>query len=377
MFFNKKILIILLCFTLISCQGENKETEIENKSNFNREIEQGLVLYDATLEQSNADGQILWRLSTEKVIYTQDKKIAKLDNIKGNLFENGKIILQVNAKKGEIRNDGKEIYLQEEILAVDPRNKVQLKGSYLEWKPEENYLFIQDNLQASHPKLVVTAKQAKYNTQSQILELNGNIFANSKNPQLQLKTEHLYWKISQDKVIGNRPLFFTRYEDKIITDKLKTEQAEIDLNTNIATAKGNIEYQSLKPPLQVATDKIIWDYQTRIAKANQPIQLIQPEDQMTLTANLAQVNLAQKEVHLEGGIYGEAVNNEVKIYADNLIWYLEPKEINANGNVFYQQINPDFNLKGTRAVGKLQEKQIVITGDEQNKVTTIIYPDEQ
>lgn len=376
MFFNKKILIILLCFTLISCQGKNNETETENKSNVNKEVEQGLVLYDATLEQSNADGQILWRLSTEKVIYTQDKKIAKLDNITGNLFENGKIILQVNAKKGEIRNDGKEIYLQEEILAVDIRNKAELKGSYIEWKPEEHYLVIQDNLQASHPKLVVTAKQAKYNTKSQILELNGDIFANSKNPQLQLKTEHLYWKISQDKIIGDRPLFFTRYEDKIITDKLKTEQAEIDLNINTATAKGNIEYQSLDPPLQVATDKIIWDYQGRIAKANQPIQVIQLEDQMTLTANLALVNLGQKEVHLEGGIYGEAVNNEVKIYADNLIWYLEPKEINANGNVFYQQINPDFNLKGTRAVGKLQEKQIIITGDEQNKVTTIIYPDE-
>lgn len=365
-----------MCFSLLSCQGENNQPETEEKSDFNREVEKGLVLFDATLEQSNADGETLWRLSTEKVVYTQDQKIAKLDSVTGNLFENGEIILQFKAKKGEIRKDGKEIYLQDDILAVDPRNEAELRGSYVEWKPEEHYFMIQENIKANHAKLTVTAKQAKYNTKHQILELNDNIIANTKKPKLQLKTEHLYWKIPQAKIIGNRPLAMTRYENKIVTDKLTTEQAEIDLNKNRAVIQGNIEYKSLEPPLQAATNRIVWYYEDRKMEANQPIKLLQTEDDMTLTANLAKLNLAEKKVYLEGGIYGEAVSNEAKIYADNLDWDLDKEEILANGNVYYQQINPDFNLQGVKAIGNLPEKNITVTGDYQNKVTTVIYPDE-
>ena len=375
MFSPRQIIGIFLCFSLFSCQSEINQDEIEN-SDFNREVDQGLVLYDATLEQSKSDGETLWRLSTEKVVYTQDKKIAKLQNLTGNLFEKGKIILQVSAKKGEIRNDGKEIYLEDDILAFDPRNKAELKGISVEWRPEEHYLMMENNIKANHAKLTLTAKQAKYNTKHQFLELSGNIIANTKKPKLQLKTAHLYWKIPEEKLIGNRPLAMTRYEDKIVTDKLTTEQAEVDLNTNIAVIQGNIEYQSLEPPLQGATTRLIWHYQERNIEATKPIQLLQPEDDMTLTANLARLNLAENQVYLQGGIYGEAEENEAKIYADNLVWYLEKEEIAAQGNVYYQQVNPDFNLRGVKAVGKLQEKNITVTGDYQDKVTTVIYPED-
>lgn len=376
MFRKNRIFTILICLSLLGCQNKNQTTIIENKPNVNREVEQGLVLYNATLEQSNADGKTLWKLSTEKVVYTQDKKIATLENLTGNLFENGKIILKVSAKKGEIRNDGKEIFLKDNILALDTRNKAEFKGDSIEWKPEENYLIVQQNFKVNHPKLTMTAQQAKYNTQNQIVEVSENILANMKNPQLHLKTQHLYWKISEEKIIGDRSLLITRYDDKIVTDKLTTQQAEVDLNSNIAVIQGNIEYQSLKPPLQAATNRILWNYQERKMEANQPIQLVQTEDKMTLTANLAKLNLAENNVYLEGGIYGEAVGNEAKIYADNLTWNLDEKQITANSNVYYQQLNPDFNLRGTKAVGKLQEKNITVTGDDQNKVITIIYPDQ-
>jgi LPS export ABC transporter protein LptC len=376
MLLNKKLIAFVLCSFLVSCQAKNNQPEAEKESKFNREIEQGLVLYDATLEQSNSQGEILWRLSTEKVVYTQDQKIAKLEGLTGNLFEKGKIILQVSAKKGEIIKDGQEIYLKDDILAVDPRNKAELRGSYVEWKPEENYFIMQTNIRGNHAKLAITANQAKYDTKKQILELNENIIANTKKPQLQLKTEHLYWQIEQGKIIGDRPLVITRYEEKIVTDKLITEQAEIDLNQNRAVIQGNIEYQSLEPPLQGATNRITWYYKDRQIEANQPIKLFQTKDDMTLTANLAKLNLLEKKVYLQGGVYGEAVDNEAKIYADNLDWDLNKKEISANGNVYYQQINPDFNLQGVKAVGNLSAKNITVTGNYDQKVMTVIYPDD-
>lgn len=377
MLFKNKISVFFLCFLLISCQGNNPSEEKEN-SNFKREIEQGLVLYNATLEQSNSDGQILWRLTTKKATYTQDKKSAILEDLKGNLFENGKIILQVSAKKGEIKNDGKEIYLSEEIIAFDTRNKAEFKGQEVMWKPEENFMMMmgEKGIKANHTKLVVSAKEAKYNTKDQIVELSKNIIANTKNPPLQLKTEHLYWKIPENKIIGNNLLEMIRYENKLLTDRIKTNQAEVDLNTNIAVINGDVEYQSLKPPLQAATTRIIWNYGDRKMESNQPTRLFQPEDDMTLTANIVKFNLDENQVYLHEGIYGQAVKNEVEIYADNLVWNLDSKEINADGNVYYKQINPDFNLRGIKAVGKLQDKSMKVEGNQENPVTTLIYPKE-
>ncbi|BAQ60421.1 homoserine dehydrogenase [Geminocystis sp. NIES-3708] len=378
MLFKNKISVIFLCFLLISCQG-NKPSEKTENSNFKREIEQGLVLYNATLEQSNSDGQILWRLSTKKATYTQDKKSAILENLTGNLFDKGKIILQVSAKKGEIKNDGKEIYLSGEIIAFDTRNKAEFKGQELMWKPEEHFMIMAGDkgIKANHTKLIASAKEAKYNTKDQIVELSKNIIANTKNPPLQLKTEHLYWKIPENKIIGNNLLEMVRYEDKFVTDKLKTNQVEVDLNTNIAILNGNIEYQSLKPPLQGATTRIIWNYGDRTMESNQATRLFQPEDDVTLTANIVKFNLEENQVYLHEGIYGQAVKNEVEIYADNLVWNLDNKEINAEGNVYYKQINPDFNLKGIKAIGKLQDKSMKVEGNQENPVTTLIYPKEQ
>ncbi|WP_308254477.1 LPS export ABC transporter periplasmic protein LptC [Geminocystis sp. GBBB08] len=249
MLFKNKVSAIFLCFLLISCQGNNSLRGKDN-SNFKREIEQGLVLYNATLEQSNADGKILWRLTTKKATYTQDKKTAVLEDLKGNLFEHGKIILQVSAKRGEIKNDGKEIYLSEEIIAFDTRNKAEFKGQEVMWKPDEHFMIMtgEKGIKANHTKLVASAKEAKYNTKDQVVELSKNIVANTKNPPLQLKTEHLYWKIPDNKIIGNSFLEMVRYKDKLVTDKIKTNQAEVDLNTNIAVINGDVEYQSLKPP---------------------------------------------------------------------------------------------------------------------------------
>lgn len=376
--FKNKISAIFLCFLLISCQG-NKSSEKTENSNFKREIEQGLVLYNATLEQSNSDGKILWRLTTKKATYTQDKKSAVLENLTGNLFDKGKIILQVSAQKGEIKNDGKEIYLSGEIIAFDTRNKAEFKGQQLMWKPEENFMIMAGDkgIKANHTKLIASAKEAKYNTKDQIVELSKNIIANTKNPPLQLKTEHLYWKIPENKIIGNNLLEIVRYQDKLVTDKIKTNQAEVDLNTNIAIINGDIEYQSLKPPLQAATTRIVWNYGDRTMESNQATRLFQPEDDVTITANIAKFNLEENQVYLHEGIYGQAVKNEVEIYADNLVWNLNNKEINADGNVYYKQINPDFNLKGVKAIGKLQDKSMKVEGNQENPVTTLIYPKEE
>jgi len=295
-----------------------------------------------------------------------------------NLFENDKIILKVSADAGEVTKEGKEIFLRGNILVIDPRNQAEFRGEEVVWKPEENFLVItgKDQIKASHEKLVVTAKEGRYNTQNQVLELNKDVLATTNKPTLQLKTQHLYWQIPQDKVIGNKPLNLLRFEDNIITDKLDTQQIEVDLNTSVAVISGNVEYQSVKPSLQAATTRIIWYYGDRIMESNQATQLIQPDQRTNLTANIVKFNLAENQVYLQDGVYGYTQDNATEIYADQMLWNVDSQEINAEGNVFYKQLNPDVNLKGVKAWGNLKDKNITVQGNDNTKVITNIYPED-
>lgn len=378
MLIKKSFIFFCLCFLLVSCQGNNQNPQEINDNDTNREVEQGLVLYNSTIEQSNANGDTLWRISTEKAIYSQDNQSAKIEKIVGNLFENDEIILKVSADNGEVTKEGKEIFLRGNILVIDPRNQAEFRGEEVVWKPEENFLVItgKDQIKASHEKLVVTAKEGIYNTQNQVLELNKDVLATTNKPTLQLKTQHLYWQIPQDKVIGNKPLNLLRFEDNIITDKLDTQQIEVDLNTSVAVISGNVEYQSVKPSLQAATTRIIWYYGDRIMESNQATQLIQPDQGTNLTANIVKFNLAENQVYLQDGVYGYTKDNDTEIYADQMLWNVDSQEINAEGNVFYKQLNPDVNLKGVKAWGNLKDKNITVQGNDNTKVITNIYPED-
>lgn len=378
MILRNKINILFLCCLLASCQVNNQPVEETNNSPVKREVEQGLILFNSTLEQSNAQGKILWRLKTEKATYSPDKQTAKLEKLTANLFNNDILILQISADKGKLKKDGKEIYLQENIIAFDPRNQAEFRGEEVIWIPEENIMTItgKGGVKGNHAKLTVRAVQAKYNTENQILELEKNIIATTNNPSLQLKTQHLYWQIQQEKVIGNEKLELIRYEDKIVTDRLKTNTIEVDLNSNIATINGNVEYQSFQPLLQAATSKIIWYYAQREMESNEPITLVQSQEGTTITANRGKFNLTTNQVNLQGGIYGKTAANQAQIYADKLNWNLDTQNIDAHGNVYYQQLDPDLNVTGKTATGNLKSKNIIVEGNNNDPVTTVIYDSE-
>lgn len=374
MLIKRPFIFFCLCFLLVSCQNNQPPEEINNNQT-KREVEQGLVLYNSTIEQSDANGDTLWRISTEKAIYSQDNESAKIKKIVGNLFANNQIILKVSADEGEVTREGKEIFLRGNILVVDPRNKAEFRGEEVMWKPEEHFLKVtgKEKIKASHEKLVVTAKQGVYNTQNQVLELNQDVLAITNKPTLQLTTQHLYWRIPDNKIIGNKPVNLVRYENNIVTDKLNTQQVEVDLNNRIAVVSGNVEYQSLKPSLQGSTTRITWYYSDRHLEANQGTQLIQPEEGTKLTANIVKFNLGENRVYLEEGVYGYTKDKEVEIYGDKVLWNVDNQEINVEGNVLYQQKNPDMNLKGVKAWGSLKDKNMMVEGDGQTKVVTTIY----
>lgn len=375
-----KIIISCLLIATTACQQQtnvNKPSNAKTDEQSSLDIESRLVLNNATLEQSNAEGKSLWKIQVKKALYSRDKEIAQLEKVKGNIYQDGKIVLYISADKGEVYKDGEEIFLKENIIATDPRNGAVIRSQEVEWRPKDSLLIVRKDLKGSHAQLEATAKEGKYQTIEQKLELRGDIVATAREPKLQLKTEHLTWTIPTHKLMGDRSLKVTRYQDKIITDQIVTDSSQVDLKAKTVTLQQNIEFKSLEPPLQIASNRIIWNYETRIVTSDDPIQLLDTQAQISITGNRAQVDLNKKIAHLSDGVQGINNKTQAKLYAKELDWNIPTQVVSAIGNVIYQQINPVFNLTGDKAVGVLRDNSVVVTSNSPTRVVTEIYPEAQ
>jgi LPS export ABC transporter protein LptC len=366
--------VLFLLSAITSCQGNNQpQSNPDNSQQEAANAESQLILNNATLEQSNAKGEMLWKIQVDEAAYSPDRKKAQLTAVKGNIFQDGQIVLRIKADQGEIARDGQEIYLKENIVAVDPRNNAVMQSDEVEWRPQGSVLMIRKNLRGSHPQLTASAKEGKYYATKQKLEFIGNISAIAKKPRMQLKTEHLLWKIPEQKVIGDRLLNIVHFQDKIITDKLVANYAEIHLNIKQVIVKNNIEFKSIKPPIQVVTNEFIWKYETRKLISSKPVKLIHYQQGVIITGNQAEVDLTNSIAYLRGGVQGNSTANAAKLYSNNLTWNVNTQIIEALGNVIYEQTDPDFNLTGEKAVGTIHDNKIVVSGNARDRVVTEIF----
>lgn len=377
-----KVIILLLLLFTTACQQKNadnksSETKTEDKSSI--DLESRLLLNNATLEQSNAEGKTLWRIQVKKAVYSRDQEIAQLEKVKGNIYHDGKIVLYISADKGEVYKEGEEIFLKENIVATDPRNGAVIRSQEVEWRPKDNLLIIRKELKGTHAQLEASAREGKYKTTEQKLELIGDILATAREPRLQLKAQHLTWTIPTQKVISDRPLQAIRYDDKTkaITDQIVTDRAQVNLKDKTITLLQNIEFKSLEPPLQIASNQIVWNFLNRIVTSDNPIRLVDTKNQVSITGNRAQVDLKKKVAHLYNGVQGVNDRTQAKLYAQDLNWNIPTQIVSATGNVIYEQINPVFNLTGDRAVGTLRDNSIVVTSNSPTRVVTEIYPEPQ
>lgn len=370
-------LFLTLLVSAAACQQETPpEPKSESETETEINLESRLIFENATLEQANSEGETLWKISAKKAVYSKDKKTAKLEELTGNIFQDGELVLQVKAKRGKIYRDGEAVFLEDEIVATDPRNGVVITGEEVEWQPKEEILIVRKNLTGSHAKLTAAAKEGRYYSREERLELMGNIVATALEPKVQLKTEHLLWEIVAKKVIADSPLEIVRYkENDIITDEVVAEKGEVDLANTRARLAENVELKSLDPVVQIATNLVIWNYGDRIIKTEQPVQIVDSQAQVTVTGNGGKVDLVGEIAHLQGGVKGISTKNQARLYADELIWNIPTQMVEAVGNVIYSQVDPELNLTGVKAVGKLQENRVVVTGNDHNRVVTEIIPE--
>jgi len=370
------ILIGVLFLSLSACRNNQQNADPDSETTTEETIEEQLILENATLSQVDSEGNTLWKLEVKRVVYRQDNQNAELEQVAGELYQGGEIFLKIQASQGKIIDNGKRVNLEGEVVATDPRNGATLNTEKVEWSPEAQLLLIPQALQGQHPRFNVTADRGKYYTDREELELIGNVEGISEDPPLQLEGKKFNWLIPQERVRSEQPLQVDRYdpETETIRDRVTANSGEVKLGEKIVFLEDNVEFKSSDPPLQAASNAITWDVEKKVITSSKPIQVVQTENKVTLTGNQGKIDLNTEIAQFQGGVKGVSQANQATLFANRLRWNLPTQEMEAEGNVIYQQNDPPLTSKGEKASGILNEENIVVQGNQEQRVTTEIVP---
>ncbi|MBD2439897.1 LPS export ABC transporter periplasmic protein LptC [Nostoc sp. FACHB-110] len=369
-------LILVIMMTLGACGGKFTASNQNKQNQSSGDSDSNLTFFDVTLEQADEAGKPLWKVKAKQAKYTKEKQIGQAENPYGELYQDGKIVYQIKADQADIEQDGKRLFLKGRIFATDPNNGVVLQGNEMEWLPKEDLLIVRNQINGQHKQLQAVAQEARVKTREQTVDFSGKVIANSTDPQLQMRTEHLIWQIKQEKLIGDRPLQFDRYKNNQITDRGRGNAAEVNLKTKIATIKQNAQADLLDPPVQILSNSLAWDMNTENVKSNSAVRVFHRVEKLVVTGNQGEMRIPQKTVYLAGNVNAVGQRRQ-SLKSQNLTWYLDKKLLEAQGNVIYKQVDPPLTFNGDTAVGNLQTENIVVSGGKSGgRVVTEIIPQE-
>jgi LPS export ABC transporter protein LptC len=364
---------VSLLIGVANCRGGDQATNpATDDGQETEEIESSLTFNNITLKQAAEDGSTLWNVQAERVVYSQDQKVAEVTNPRGELFEDGKAIMQVQAQQGEIQQDGEKILLRGQVIATDLKSKAVLRGDEMEWVPSEGILTVRNRVVGTHPQLRMSARQIQFFSKERRVELTGRVVAISKDPALRLQGEKLNWLIDQEKVMSDRFVQVARMNGDRITDTAAANQADVNLKTKIATLRQNAQIALSNPPLQIAGNSLIWNVQQDTLVANQPVTVNQQQQQVVINANQARMDLKRRIANFTQNVRAVSQRNQSRLNADRLTWNIPTQQVQAEGNVDYQQVNPFLHVRGPRAVGRLDNQTVVVSG---GRVVSEIIPE--
>jgi len=369
------ILTILLGSSLLilpSCRNASSPKPEEETTQTNQENR--LIVDNAILEQSDAEGNILWKIQVEEAIYSQDRKVATVTGIVGNLYEDGEIILSLQSDKGRIINDGERVVLQDNIVVTDNRYDAVIEASEAEWQPANYLLKIDADLKGKYPNGQFASDRGQYLIDTQELELNDSIEGSTIEPPLHLKGEKIIWQFEEQLIQAEDGLEIQQYTEEKITTRVKAEKAEVQLLEQLVTMSGKVLLNSLEPEIQFASGEAVWDVEEGLITGKDAVQITDNKAKVQFRGNQGTFNLTTQQANLVGAVRGAGESPPSSLQAAKVDWNIKTQDVLAQGNVIYEQSDPRLTLKGDRAVGQLAQNTLVVSGTRQKQVITEVIP---
>lgn len=333
--------------------------------------QEGLTFETVTLKQTDGQGHLLWQIQAKKAIYSQDQKTVRVENIQGQLFQDGELAFTLRANQGNIQPETETIRLTGDIVVTEVQEKTVLRGRELEWFPQADLLLMRRELQVIHPQARASAEQARVSSQNQTVEVQGKVVVDTHDPHLRIQASHAIWRVAQKTITADPQVQVESLEADRPSDRAVADRAQINLAAKTLTLGPQAQVSLTTPPLEVASPELIWALHRQQITSNQPLKVWHRQQAMVVTANRGNLDLAAQVVRLMGAVQANGLSNRAVLNTDQLTWTIPTQRIAAEGDVVYHQEQPQVNLKGPKAVGKIQDQTIVLQGSQ---VVTEIFP---
>jgi len=357
-------LLGLSLMVLPGCRLNNRAADrLAEDSSAVQQIDNTLSFSNITLEQADEAGQVVWQVFARQASYNESKQFATVQSPDGRLFQDGNAIYRVKAQTGEVFEDGEKILLRGQVEVTDLRNQAVLTGDELEWRPQDAVLTLRNNVRGIHEQLRLTAQEGRLYDREQRMELEGQVLAvTTQDPTLAVRSDALTWFMEEERVSSDRPTQIRRMIQNRVTDVASGQSAEVNLKTQLITLRRNAQVATSDPLMQVSSDEILWESNQGLLRSPQPVTVLQPQQQIVLTANQGVMNLKTRLVDLTGNVQAIAQRDQSSLKSDTLNWNLDTRVFQANGNVNVRQTNPAMTATGPQAVGRLENQTIVLSG---------------
>lgn len=359
-----------LIWGIFGCNSQNPSPEASPNTSPTPATQNELTFNDVTLEQADEQGRPVWKVQGKQASYSREKKVAQVKTPSGELFVDGKVVYKISAQQAQIEQNGKQLFLTGKIVATDTVNGVVLRGNELEWRPKEDLLIVRKQITGTYQNIQAVAEEARVNSRSARVDLQGKVVAQATDPALQMRTTHLIWEVKKQTLIGDRPIAIDRYKGKVVSDRATANGANVNLKTKILTLQPKAQIVATEPPVQIDGNSLSWDLNAEVVTADRPLKIVHRQQQVTTTADRGKLNLGNEIVHLTGNVYALGQRRQ-SLNAQKLTWYLPTQLVEAEGSVVYRQVEPPVSFTGQKAVGKLQEQNITVSG---GRVVTKFIP---
>ena len=94
-------------------------------------------LQNITLTEFDANGKLLWEITSKQADYRQDRKIADVQDVKGKFYRNGEPLMEVTGDKWTIYQSSKEISLEWNIKSIAIQEKIDMTADRIVWQSEK------------------------------------------------------------------------------------------------------------------------------------------------------------------------------------------------------------------------------------------------
>ena len=177
----------------------------------------------------------------------------------------------------------------------------------------------------------------------------------------------------------SKPLKVEQFESdayKTVSDRLIGNTGRVQLADNTVFLEEGVQLDSLSQPLRVESEQAVWDVEAQLVTIDTPVNINQPEEKVSATANKARLELDNQVVYLTGNVRAIGEEKDSRLAADAVTWQIETQQVEATGNVRYEQaVDPEISMSGDKAVGNIDAGTVVVTGGESGDVVTEIVPE--